>query len=285
MTSQPGFIHVGALAEGFAPNSNILPSTADLAGRDLRLQFSDGSSLALEFLAADTLRTTSGEHAYRATSVRDGIYFVDYCGGENGASSTSLVLDLRRRLATSVTGTLPGELETRVDAFTRIERGDELTSVRASFRHGVIAHGAAPPTVDATALHAPTTELIGMRNLYIYSETERYEHIYLNEHFYAWQCLEGAEQGLADVDRCHCFRIDEQLYLFVWREKVIPTLGVVMIDLARMKTDGKIIGYQGDSFDAVSNFPVGAQAEVINITRYPQRLKVDRRGRRVGRES
>jgi len=112
--------------------------------------------------------------------------------------------------------------------------------------------------------------LIGMRNLYIYSETERYEHIYLNEHFYAWQCLEGAEKGLADVDRCHCFRIDEQLYLFVWREKVIPTLGVVMIDLARMKTDGKIIGYQGDSFDAVSNFPVGAQATVLNITRYPQ---------------
>ncbi|SAL11115.1 moaF [Caballeronia udeis] len=265
MTSQPGFIHVGALAEGFAPDSNILPATADLAGRDMRLQFSDGSSLALEFLAAGTLRTNRGEHAYRATSVRAGIYFVDYSGGESGASSTSLVLDLRRGLATSVTGTLPSERETRVDAFTRAERGDELTAVHASFRHGVIAPGvAAAPTVDATALHAPTAELIGMRNLYIYSETERYEH------FYAWQCLEGAEKGLADLDRCHSFRIDEQLYLFVWREKVIPTLGVVMIDLAGMKTDGKIIGYQGDSFDAVSNFPVGAQATVLNITRYPQ---------------
>ncbi|MCS6036118.1 hypothetical protein LNQ52_01035 [Klebsiella pneumoniae subsp. pneumoniae] len=33
------------------------------------------------------------------------------------------------------------------------------------------------------------------------------------------------EKGLADVDRCHYVQVAEDLYLFVWREKIIPTLG------------------------------------------------------------
>ena len=39
------------------------------------------------------------------------------------------------------------------------------------------------------------------------------------------QCLDGVEKGLADVDRCHYVQVAEDLYLFVWREKIIPTLG------------------------------------------------------------
>ncbi len=97
-----------------------------------------------------------------------------------------------------------------------------------------------------------------MRNQYTYSPTERYEHIYLNDNFYAWQCLDGVEKGLADVDRCHYVQVAEDLYLFVWREKIIPTLGVILIDLQQMRTDGKIMGYQGSDFGALSNFPVGA---------------------------
>ncbi|SPX56212.1 MoaF protein [Klebsiella pneumoniae] len=60
-----------------------------------------------------------------------------------------------------------------------------------------------------------TTALVGMRNQYTYSPTERYEHIYLNDNFYAWQCLDGVEKGLADVDRCHYVQVAEDLYLFV----------------------------------------------------------------------
>jgi len=50
----------------------------------------------------------------------------------------------------------------------------------------------------------------------------------------------------------------------------VPTLGVVMIDLDRMKTGGKIFGYHGNRFDALSNFPVGAHARVLNVTRHPE---------------
>lgn len=115
-----------------------------------------------------------------------------------------------------------------------------------------------------------TTALVGMRNQYTYSPTERYEHIYLNDNFYAWQCLDGVEKGLADVDRCHYVQVAEDLYLFVWREKIIPTLGVILIDLQQMRTDGKIMGYQGSDFGALSNFPVGASAKILNVTRHQE---------------
>ncbi|CAD6514149.1 MoaF C-terminal domain-containing protein [Paraburkholderia sabiae] len=288
MTSQPKFIQVGALADGFAPDSHILAPVGDLEGRTFVLTFADGDVDTLHFAVAQTVdveRIAAGatrpaqpreRHACRVTSVREGIYFVDYIGadealvdeeGQPRAASTSYVLDVHRQLCTVVTGVLPGEKETRIDAFTRVERGLELTGVQARIRHGRICGDAG--NVDAP-LHQPTNELIGMRNLYTYSATERYEHIYLSDHFYAWQCLSGVEAGLADVDRCHMIGIDEKLYLFVWREKIVPTLGVVMIDLERMKTDGKIFGYQGSRFDALSNFPVGAHAQVLNVTRHPQ---------------
>ncbi|MFZ7125520.1 MAG: MoaF C-terminal domain-containing protein [Desulfobacterales bacterium] len=100
----------------------------------------------------------------------------------------------------------------------------------------------------------------------VYSDTETYEHIYLNEHLYTWHCLAGIEKGLADTDRCHAYRIGEGLYLFVWREKVVPTLGVVMIDLQRMKTTGKILGYEDGDFGTIVNAPVGAFATLLNVT-------------------
>jgi hypothetical protein len=273
MESQPVFIPVGALADGFAPDSHILPAVADLAGRSLQLHLPDGSRIEHVFETAQDLKWRvyggsedgqSGVASYRATSVREGIYFVDFIKQEQRATSVSLVLDLQRGLFTAVIGTLPSEAETRLDAFSRVGQGLELTAVKAAFAHGTIDR----PLRADEALHHVTDELIGLRNLYTYSLTERYEHIYLNDNFYAWQCLDGVEKGLADVDRCHYFKIDEQLYLFVWREKIIPTLGVILIDMARLKTDGKILGYHGDDFAELSNFPVGAKAQELNRTEH-----------------
>ena len=61
-------------------------------------------------------------------------------------------------------------------------------------------------------------------------------------------------------------QVADDLTLFVWREKIIPTLGVILIDLQQMRTDGKILGYQGSDFAALSNFPVGASAQILNVT-------------------
>jgi MoaF C-terminal domain len=84
--------------------------------------------------------------------------------------------------------------------------------------------------------------------------------------FYTWHCIKGSEAGLGDTDRCHYIKIAQDLYLFVWREKIGPTLGVILIDMNRLKTDGKIFGYNGFDFSSHTNFPVGALTEVINVT-------------------
>jgi hypothetical protein len=122
--------------------------------------------------------------------------------------------------------------------------------------------------VEGAHPHRPTDDLVGKRVQYVYSQTEVYEHIYLNQHLYTWQCLRGAEQGLADTDRCHHRLIADDLYLFVWREKVIPTLGVVLVDLSAMRSNGMLFGYEGDDFGALSTTPISSRATLLNVTTY-----------------
>lgn len=268
--THPEWITVGALADGFASDNHILPALDDLKGRSLTLHFANGWLIEHQF-GAETLHwqtadnDASDDAPYRASSIRPGIYLVDFLKQEDGRThSVSLVLDLMHNLFTAVIGQMPTQAEAAVDLFSRALSGRELTAVSAQFLHGSID---SPFTPD-TPRHAPTLELVGLRNQYIYSATEAYEHVYLNSNFYSWQCLEGVEQGLADTDRCHYYKVADQLYLFVWREKIVPTLGLVLIDLAAGKTDGKIFGYQGDDFSSAANFPVGALAYVLNRTEY-----------------
>lgn len=271
MTTSSDWITVGALADGFAPEAFILPNLADLNGKTFTLYFANGWQIehrfdpqALHWNAADG--HSSGSAAYRATSVRPGLYLVDFIKHEAGqAWSISLVLDTATSSFTAVIGRMPSREQTEEGLYSRALAGRALTSVEVDFLHGSLDQ----PWQPGRCPHAPTGELTGLRNLYRYSPSEVYEHIYLNDQFYAWQCLKGVEQGLCDTDRCHYYKIADQLYLFVWREKIIPTLGLVLIDLQQHRSDGKIFGYAGASFDELSNFPISSYCQVLNRTEYP----------------
>lgn len=270
MSTNSDWITVGALADGFAPESFILPNLADLAGRSLTLHFANGWQIAhrfeserLSWQAADG--HSQGSAAYRATSVRPGIYLVDFLKHEQGQDwSISLVLDLGSASFTAVIGRMPDAQTTHEGLYHRALAGKLLTGVEVEFFHGSLDK----PWQEGACPHVPTRELVGLRNLYRYSPTEVYEHIYLNENFYTWQCLKGVEAGLCDTDRCHYYKIADELYLFVWREKIVPTLGLVMIDMANHRSDGKIFGYAGGGFDELSNFPVASYCSVINRTEH-----------------
>lgn len=299
MTDATQWISVGDLAHAFAPDSYSLPISADLAGTSLDLHFADGRIIRHQFETAERLTwaVTAGPDAgrtaaedYFAAKVRDGaagvragtppsleaatevaaragsphtgIYFVDFVKHEQTATCVSLVLDLDRHIFTAVVGVLPGEDEARKDLLSRVGTGLDLTGVAATFHHGCID---GPCSADGPR-HTISDELVDKRVEYTYSPTEQYEHIYLNENFYAWQCLAGAEKGLADVDRCHYIRLADALYLFVWREKIVPTLGVVVTDLREMRSNGKIFGYAGGDFATLANFRVGSKARLLNVT-------------------
>jgi hypothetical protein len=260
---------------GLHPDANLLPQVESLGGTSLALNLEDGAVCELEFASSTQLRwqatqtPSSGGHcggngqaAYRATEIRRGIVLLSFSRADVPTSATTALLDRNRGIATAVFGKLPSRAEAAVTLLDRVERGEELTSVRATLLAGAIdAH-----FTSATPRHEETRELIGKRIEYTYSATERYEHIYLNEALYTWHCLAGSEKGLADADRCHYRKIAPNLYLFVWREKIVPTLGIVLVDLERLQTTGQILGYRGFDCGAVTSFPVGARARIVSVT-------------------
>jgi len=272
MQNTKDWIQVGELAEGIK-DGNVLPKSTDLFGKTMTLYFEEGSALRISFLEDYQLSWemiegqgvgSKGKEPYIATSPKEDIYFVDYIKHDDTAESVSLVLDLNAKMATAVLGRMPTEEETRKDPYRRAIDGEELTPVTVEFLRAGINQ---PVDKDETN-HLPTSDLIGKRVKYTYSQTEAYEHIYLNENLYTWHCLAGLEKGLADSDRCHHIKITDELYLFVWWEKVIPTLGVIIIDLTKLKTTGKLFGYETDDFSKISNVEIGAYATILNSTQY-----------------
>ena len=272
MSESATWLSVGDLELGFGKDPNILPAENSLVGKRYTLFSENGDKTAYHFIS-DTQLVWSIDHGaqksetetYRASSLRNNIYFIDFINRQHFGKSQSLVLDLEKGVFTQVTGVLPKKASANQAFAHRISENKELTAVDGLFVRGTIGR---PSREESLVLHSTTEELIGKRIQYQYSPTEIYEHIYLNKNRYAWHCIEGVESGLADVDQCHYYKISENLYLFVWREKVIPTLGVIMIDLTRSKTTGKIMGYKNETFEEISNFPVGAHARLLNHTTY-----------------
>ncbi|MBN1460632.1 MAG: MoaF N-terminal domain-containing protein [Armatimonadetes bacterium] len=261
------WISVGALAQAFASDNNAPPPTDDLAGRSLILHLENGEAVEYRFTSGTKLtrnplsgsrEAETPDRSYTATKVRDAIYFVDVLPSPEETAAESLVLDLGLGIATVIVARLPDEGEARRPLLDRVARGEELTAVAATFVSAAVDAG----FTSSTERHLPTTELVGRRVQYTYSPSEQYEHIYLNDRFYTWHCLRGSEKGLADTDRCHYHKLADDLFLFVWREKIVPTVGVVVVDLRAMQTVGKIFGYEGGDFAKVSNFRVGARVRL-----------------------
>jgi hypothetical protein len=272
MADPARWISVGELAHAFGTDNNTPRSTEELAGSRLNLHLESGQVVEHQLVSGERLiwRVLEGpgagreaEEAYLAHKVRDGIYFVDFVRHLERAVSASIVLDTRLGIVTVLIGRLPDEAEAQRPLVDRMNQGEDLTAVRAVFLSGALDKAFVPDTPR----HLPTAELVGRRVEYTYSSTERYEHVYLNEDFYTWHCLSGSEKGLADTDRCHYLKVADDLFFFVWREKIVPTLGAVLVDFDIMRTVGKIFGYQGGDFDKLANFPVGAHARLLNVTR------------------
>jgi hypothetical protein len=265
------YIQVGELVKGISEDT--LPPDEGLAGTSLTLFSEDGAETRLAFgpggllaweIVAGPGAGTCGEERALITRPRDDIVVADYVSASRRATALTLVLDLGQGAATTVAGALPTAEQAARSVFELAAAGEELTSVAVSILRSHIGR----PFVAAEHPHVPTTDLVGKRVEYVYSATEKYEHIYLNEHLYTWQCLAGSEQGLADTDRCHHRRIADELYLFVWHEKIVPTLGVVLVDWRARVSNGKLFGYEGGDFGALSTTPVSSRATLLNVTTY-----------------
>lgn len=269
MSEPSAWISVGELGTAFQSGTYRLRTVQPLLGRTLALHLENQSIVDFTFEAESQLTWSSrrgsvgiknGTAPYEATEIRPGIVFVDFVPAHERATAVSLILDVREGICTALVGTLPTAEQARTPLSERLEHNSELTGVTATFLAGTIDR----PFTETSPRHAFTRYLLGKLIEYSYSPSECYQHVYLNENFYSWHCLEGVEKGLADTDRCSYRQLSDHLYLFVWREKIVPTLGVVIVDLEQMKTSGKIFGYRDFRFDAVSNFGIGARARIVS---------------------
>lgn len=250
-------------------DENKLPSSSELAGKEFLLRFSGSDqTIACRFLDATSLTWAVGtglekqppdSESYEAIRIAPGIYFVDFVLAKTANVSVSTVLDEPAGKATVLTATLP-DREKALSSFTdRLGQGVELSTIQVKIQHALINPSSSN---EPFQIHPRTTELVGKRIRYVYGHDRIYEHIYLNNRFYTWHCLEGVEKGLADTEACDYFKIAPGIYLFSWREKIMPTYGLVLINLTDMRSNGKTFGLDIATGNYI-NFTMGALAEYI----------------------
>jgi hypothetical protein len=251
-------------------NEYKLPSSDELVGKELKFCFNadnqiinyvfhDMSHLSWKVLDGPDKGEFCAE-TYEAIRVANNIFFVDFVRKNLLNVSVSMALDLNTRKATVLIATVPDMKSAGQSFVDRLGRGLDLSTIKYKILHANVN----PTSPDEPIVpHERTNDLIGKRIRYAYSSKHVYEHIYLNERFFTWHCLVGAEKGLADTEICDYFKIAPDVYLFIWREKVMPTFGLVLINFKEMRSNGKTFGLDIASGKFI-NFTMGSHVDTIN---------------------
>lgn len=242
---------VSVMTIGFGEPS--LPASDELVGRALELNEDDGTVSRYAFTADEVrLRVAGRDEAvgsYRAVEVRPGIQLVDVLTGEDaGVHSITFVVDLRDgRVTTADSG---------------VHQTDHGGRTHTTFRSGRLAG------TGEIAPRAHSDALVGKRIYYRYSDTERYEHIYLNGGTFVWHCIDGGERGLADVDETKTFALDDDIVIFYWKEGVMPVESFLVVDLAAKRSIGRMFCWE-NSTSSVVHIPFDSRFTILNETTYP----------------
>lgn len=246
---------VSTMLEGFGEQT--LGASSSLAGTSIVLLDENGSSTEYIFETATTLRwrsdaahgATTGTATYKAIEAREGIFIVDFVVGDGvDARNTTFVYNATTGVATS--------------GFSTFVKGEDKVRGNTDF-----IHATTPESTNAPA-HPRSSELVGKRIYYRYSDTEAYEHIYLTPGAFTWHCIRGGEQGLADTERCMTFDVADDLYLFFWTEKVMTVEAVLLVDLREKRSIGRMFGWDDSSQEPVV-LPFNSRLSILNTTNYP----------------
>ena len=256
------WLPLDGLAPGF--DASKAEPTDALAGRTFTLTDDRGTrivhafgegTVAWEYTPGegDPIEAASHTDACEIVEVDEDLYYAQFHHEHLPDEAVSLFLDLRSGRALSVISTLR-------------EPAPGRTAVQHVFVPARIAelepHGEAP---------APTIELIGRRVLWVYSSVHAYEHVYLSPHWYTWQCLAGPEQGLADTDENTVWRLRPGIYVFTWREKVIPCGSVTVADhrdAKSLRAHGVLFG-PDEHGEGRTHFTFGAHGKLLSLTAHP----------------
>ncbi|NYE94745.1 hypothetical protein FHU41_000966 [Psychromicrobium silvestre] len=251
------WLPLDGLAPGF--DANKASPVTDLNGQSYQIDSAQGIQ-NFEF-TTEGLRWQAGEQGgldeHEVFAVAPELYYVQWQQHDALQFSGSLLLDLETGRALFVAARLVYPDQTVAGQ----------TAVDHKFVPGVIS-GRQPSGAEI----APSRALIGRRVQWVYSETHAYEHIYLSEQWYTWQCLAGPERGLADTDQNTVYEIRPGIYLFSWREKVIPCGSITVADhrdVNNIRSHGALFGWDESGTVAV-HFSFGAYGKLISVTSHPE---------------
>ncbi|MCG7333678.1 molybdenum cofactor biosynthesis F family protein [Sporosarcina sp. ACRSM] len=244
------------MADGFSENR--IPHTSALAGKTIVLNFEGGSVISHEFKDEKTLvwtilegeeRGLSGTDNYQAFEVRQGIFFVTFY---KPAYNEQVSLIWRSE---------DGNVFVAASNFVEIN-GERRT--KTDFTSAVIEG------LPGNKPIVQTSDLVGKRVLYRYSSDDWYEHVYFTKETMAWHCVNGAETGLADVEKCAFFNLDEDLTILFWTETIMPVEAIIVVDLKELRSTGRFFCWDPKPQRVIS-LTFGSLAAILNDTTYPEK--------------
>ncbi|CAI1936692.1 Molybdenum cofactor biosynthesis protein F [Serratia ficaria] len=252
--AEPDWKNYDDFARGI--DTNRLSASHDWRGKTLRMVFEGGEEMTLRFSADRqrllwALQGESGEEVYEEVRTSPARYFFNIPLQSPGNACLTLVLNAESGRVLMVRSTLLPEQE--------VEKGSRLSQ---AFRVGQIAEVAPGGIVPHL-----TRELLGYRTLNIYSPNHYYEHFYVNTERYAWQNLRGEQFGHGDMDYATYYKFEDDMYLFTFREKIIPVCSVFFFDFISGRCTGTFLGL--DAAGQVRVTPAGAFIHKMSYNAYP----------------
>ena len=241
-------------------DGNRLPRTAALAGTSLTVVEDGAAPLRLSFEDGETVSWrrddgTAGSDWYEAVEVRPEVFYLTI--GDAAHPLRAAVLVVNRVTGRTLT----------VSSVIADEPTPGRPRVSQTFVPGALAGANLSGLVPA-----PTRDLVGLRALYRYSPNHLYEHVYLSSERYAWQCLVGEQRGHGDVDLATTWSLGDELYVFTFREFIIPVAATWLYDLSAMRTTGTFVGLGADGIVKIA--PGGAFITVLGRVSYPDEQPV-----------
>ncbi|WP_084211284.1 MoaF C-terminal domain-containing protein [Pseudonocardia acaciae] len=268
------------MLDGLAPgfDYNKAEPSAALVGRTVVLVDDRGTRIIHNFDTrtvrwtylpgvGDEIPESSGEDPYEAFGVAEGLVYAQFHHVHLPFEAVSLVLDFVSGRALSV-----------INVVREPEPG--RTRVRQVFVSSSIE--GIETTVLAPAL---STALVGRRVLWEYSPEQAYEHVHLSPNRFSWQCLAGPEEGLADTDECTSYELRPGIFVFAWREKVIPCASVTVADhrdIHSLRAHGVLFGLDRSGTEPI-HFTFGTVGKLLSNTVYPTEFDPSRQSRSGGR--
>lgn len=244
------------------------PFVDDFAGRTIHLVDAYGREIGYDFQDAHSVSRSddAGTVAatYDATRVRQGIYLIDVIlpgvPGLPGVDLASAAEGLPANETWALNATTGCVTTTTSFVYTR-SSGDKWT--KSVDLHWWVADG------PRRGQHPRSSGMVGKRVMWQYSDTDRYDHVYLNDSNFAWQCISGVEQGLTELDRTRAYDVADDLYFFGWSEHVQPIEPMLFVDMADMMTYGRMFGWE-ERTGEILHHQFGARGVLLNTTSYPE---------------